>query len=129
MMDKETRERLEAAGFWIGDAEDFLGLNEEERRLVELRLAASRAVRRRREELGVTQQELARKLKSSQSRIAKVEAAAADVSLDLLFRALFAVGGGLADLIPAMRPGKKSKPGARGGKKPKTSAKAIVGKT
>src|SRR5260370_28389277 len=98
MMDKASRGRLEAAGFRVGDAEDFLGLTEEERRLVELRLAASRAVRRRREALGVTQKELAEKLKSSQSRVAKIEAAAADVSLDLLFRPLFAAGGGPADL-------------------------------
>jgi hypothetical protein len=39
-------------------------------------------------------------LKSSQSRVAKIEAGTAGVSLDLLFRALFAVGGGLADLTP-----------------------------
>jgi DNA-binding XRE family transcriptional regulator len=113
-MDKETRSRLEAAGFRIGDAEDFLGLTEEERRLVELRLAASRAVRRRRIALGVTQLGLARKLKSSQSRVAKIEAGAADVSLDLLFRALFAAGGGLADLTEGHRPGKRRKATARG---------------
>ena len=108
-MEKGARERLHAAGFRVGDAEDFLNLTDEERRLVGLRLAASRAVRRRREELGVTQQEFARKLKSSQSRVAKIEAGAADVSLDLLFRALFAAGGGLADLTKACRP-KKTAP-------------------
>src|SRR5947209_7805278 len=125
-MNKETRGRLEAAGFRVGDAEDFLGLNEEERRLVELRLAASRAVRRRREALGATQQELARKLRSSQSRVAKIEAGAADVSLDLLFRALFAAGGGLADLAGADRLGKARKPHAGGGKKPKVPAERVA---
>ena len=109
-MNKETRERLEAAGFRVGDAEDFLHLTEEERRLVELRLAASRAVRRRRAAMGVTQQEFARRLKSSQSRVAKIEAGAADVSLDLLFRALFAAGGGLADLTGATYPARTHKP-------------------
>lgn len=84
-MNKKTRKRLEAAGFRIGDAEDFLGLTEEERRLVELRLAVSRAVRTQRVKHGVTQQQLASKLKSSQSRVAKIESAAADVSLDLSF--------------------------------------------
>lgn len=98
-MDKAKRKRLEAAGFRIGDAAEFLGLMEEERRLIELRLAVSRAVRRQREMRGMTQQQLAVKLKSSQSRVAKIEAAAADVSLDLSFRALFAVGGGLMDLL------------------------------
>jgi ribosome-binding protein aMBF1 (putative translation factor) len=100
-MDKRKQKTLEAAGFRIGNAEDFLGLNEEERRLVELRVAVSRAVRRLRERHHLTQQQLAAKLKSSQSRVAKIEAGAADVSLDLLFRGLFAVGGGLADLTTA----------------------------
>lgn len=97
-MDRKKRKALEAAGFRIGDAEDFLGLTPEERELVELRLAVSRAVRRLREERHLTQHQLAAKLKSSQSRVARLEAGAADVSLDLLFRGLFAVGGGLGDL-------------------------------
>jgi predicted XRE-type DNA-binding protein len=116
-MDKETQKRLEAAGFRLGDAEDFLGLTEEERRLVELRLAVSRTVRRLREQQGMTQQQLAAKLKSSQSRVAKVEAAAGDVSLDLSIRALFAAGGSLADLVssdqPRGRGGKKGRPASR----------------
>jgi transcriptional regulator with XRE-family HTH domain len=98
-MDQETRARLEAAGFRFGDAADFLGLTEQERRLVELRVAASRAVRRLREKLGVTQKELAARFQSSQSRVAKIEAAAGDVSLDLMFKALFAAGGDVTDLI------------------------------
>ncbi len=99
MMDKKTRERLTAAGFRVCDAEDFLELNAEERQLVELRLQVSKAVRRRRQERALSQKQLASKLKSSQSRIAKIESAAADVSLDLSFRALFAAGGSLTDLI------------------------------
>jgi DNA-binding XRE family transcriptional regulator len=97
-MDKIKRKALEAAGFQFGDAEDFLKLTKEERRLVELRLAVSRAVRRRRLKKRLTQQQLASRLNSSQSRVAKIEAGAADVSLDLMFRSLFTVGGGLSDL-------------------------------
>ena len=44
-MKKETREAMAAAGWVSGDAEDFLELTQEERDLVELRLAVSRAVR------------------------------------------------------------------------------------
>jgi ribosome-binding protein aMBF1 (putative translation factor) len=97
-MNQERQKALEAAGFRVGDAEDFLGLTEEERRLVELRIVVSRTVRRLRQRQHLTQQQLATKLKSSQSRVAKIEAGAGDVSLDLLFRTLFAVGGCLADL-------------------------------
>ena len=127
-MNKDMRGRLEGAGFRVGDAEDFLGLTEEERCLVELRLAASRAVRRCREALGAAQQELARKLGPRQSRVAKIEAGAADGSLDLLFRALFAAGGELADLAGADRPGKTRKAAAGGGKKPKAPAKRVAPK-
>ena len=102
-MDKKTREDLTAAGFRVCDAEDFLELNDEERRLVELRLQVGRAVRRRRQERALSQKQLAVLLKSSQARVAKIEAAAAGVSLDLSFRALFAAGGSLTDLIPGRR--------------------------
>lgn len=98
-MDKAKRLALERAGFRIGDAEDFLELTDEERRLVELRVRLIKTVRRLRERRRITQHQLAAILKSSQSRIAKIEAGAADVSLDLLFRGLFALGGGLADLL------------------------------
>jgi hypothetical protein len=97
-MDKTKRKALEAAGYRIGDAEDFLGLTEEERRLVDLRLSVSRTVRRLRLKQRLTQQQLADKLQSSQSRVAKMEVGADSVSLDLLFRGLFAVGGKLSDV-------------------------------
>jgi hypothetical protein len=112
-MDKATRARLEAAGFRVGHAEDFLGLTEEERRLVDLRISVSRVIRRRREEGGVTQKQLAAKLKSSQSRVAKIEAGAADVSLDLLFKAFFATGGSLDDLTARLRKRKRATRGTR----------------
>jgi len=102
-MDSRKRKALTAAGFRVGDATDFLGLSDEETRLVELRVALSRAVRRRRQKRNMTQQQLATRLKSSQSRVAKIEAGAGDVSLDLMFRSLFAVGGGLADVASVKR--------------------------
>src|SRR5262249_23971662 len=102
-MDSATRKRLETAGFRVGDAGDFLGLSDAERRLVELRLAVSRAVRKARERAGVTQHQLATSLRWSQSRVAKIEAAEPGVSLDLSIRALFAAGGELSDLVKVVR--------------------------
>lgn len=97
-MEKKKRAALESAGFRVGSAEEFLGLTVEERRLVELRVAIAQTIRRLRQEQSMTQQQLADKLKSSQSRVAKIEVGAADVSMDLMFRGLFAMGGDLADL-------------------------------
>lgn len=108
-MDATKRKKLEAAGFRFGDAEDFLDLTPEERELVDLRLKVSRLVRQKREEQKLTQKELAARIKSNQSRVAKLESGANDVSLDLLFRGLFAVGGKLADVAGAV----KRRPSAR----------------
>ena len=50
------------------------------------------AVRDRRANLGFSQSELARRLGSSQSRVAKIEAGESNVSFDLLVRAMLATG-------------------------------------
>lgn len=91
-MEKTKRERLEAAGFRVGTVADFLELTPEENALVELRLALSSNLKRVREEKNLTQNALARRLGSSQSRVAKIEAGDPSVSLDLLIRAHFAAG-------------------------------------
>ena len=97
-MDKAKKARLEAAGWRIGTAEELLGLTTEEARYVELRLRLSDAVRRVRKEKDMTQVQLAKLLGSSQSRVAKVEAANASVSLDLLIRSLLAMGASNREL-------------------------------
>jgi predicted XRE-type DNA-binding protein len=102
-MNATKRKKLEAAGFRFGDAEDFLELSPEERELVDLRVKLSRAVRKLRERQNLTQQELAERIKSSQSRVAKLESGAGDVSLDLMFRGFFAVGGKLADVAKPLK--------------------------
>ena len=97
-MRREEREALEAAGWTFGDAEDFLDLTPEERQLVELRLAVSSAFRKRRLSQRLTQKETAKKLGTSQPRVAKIEAAAQDVTLDLMFRGLITLGGTIKDV-------------------------------
>jgi len=91
-MRADVARRLKARGWKAGDAADFLGLTPEEAALVELRLALSRTVRARRLKLGVSQVELASRLGSSQSRVAKLEAVDATVSIDPLIRSLLALG-------------------------------------
>jgi DNA-binding transcriptional regulator YiaG len=93
--------------FGIGDAADFLALTPEEAALVETKLALSGSVRDRRMAQGLSQAELAKRLKSSQSRIAKVEAADPTVSADLLLRALFALGATPGDVASAIRKRRK----------------------
>lgn len=86
------RSRLESAGWRVGGAADFLELSAEEAAFMELKLALAVHLRGTRLRLGWTQTEVADRLGSSQSRVAKMEAADASVSLDLLVRSLLALG-------------------------------------
>ena len=97
-MRKDKRRRLERAGWAIGDAGDFLRLSDEERRFIEAKLALAAGLRRWREQLGLTQTEVARRFGSSQSRVAKMEAADQTVSTDLLLRSLFRLGASSRDV-------------------------------
>ena len=92
VMDKAKKERLEAMGWQAVSVKDFLWLSDEEESYVELKLQLSRALKRRRKLLRWSQETLASRIRSSQSRIAKMEAADPTVSIDLLIRGLLATG-------------------------------------
>jgi predicted XRE-type DNA-binding protein len=91
-MKSEKRQKLEGAGWRVGDAKDFLELTPEEAEFVEIKLALARRVRELREERKWTQAEFAQCVGSSQSRVAKMESADPTVSVDLLVRSLLAAG-------------------------------------
>lgn len=97
-MNAAKKKRLERRGWKVGTAAEFLDLTPEEEAFVELRLKLADAVRHLRAEKRLTQVELARLLGSSQSRVAKLEAAENSVSLDLLIRSLLALGATTRDL-------------------------------
>ena len=90
--------RHAAAGWREGSVVDFLELTPEESRYIEMRLALSDYLRQLRKSSGLTQSELAARIGSSQSRVAKIEATDPTVSLDLAVRALLALGATPADL-------------------------------
>jgi len=79
-------------GWKVGDAQEFLGLSEEETAYIELRLKLAEGLKAARKNHGVTQVQLAQTLKSSQSRVAKMESGDPTVSLDLLVKSLLALG-------------------------------------
>jgi DNA-binding XRE family transcriptional regulator len=97
-MNIQKKKRLEAAGWRVGSAEDFLGLSDEEVAYIDLKMTLSQNLRQRREKAQWTQIELAKRLKSSQSRVAKIESGDPSVSLDLLIRSLFTLGVTKSDL-------------------------------
>jgi len=103
----DKRRQLERAGWTVGDAGDFLGLSADERRFVEVKLALADGLRQRREQLGLTQTEVAERFGSSQSRVAKMEAAHRTVSTDLLLKSLFRLGASAQDVARLL--GQKSR--------------------
>lgn len=103
-MNKKRKKELEASGWKVGDAADFLELDPEEAELVEIKVALARELRRRRTRKRLTQVQLARTLGSSQSRVAKMEVADPTVSVDLLLRALLALGASMRDVGKLLAP-------------------------
>jgi ribosome-binding protein aMBF1 (putative translation factor) len=97
-VNRAKRKRLEAAGWKVGDAKEFLNLTDEEATLIEVKLQLANALRTARAKRKLTQIELSRKLGSSQSRVAKMEAGDPSVSLDLLVRSLLKLGASRRDL-------------------------------
>ncbi len=97
------KSRAAKKGWRTGTVQEFLGLTDDEAAYVELRHQLAKALQELRIRLKLTQIDAAKRLKSSQSRVAKMEAADATVSLDLLLRALLALGASPEMLARAMR--------------------------
>ncbi len=91
-MNFAKKKKLEAAGFTVGDTQEFLGLSDEEMAYIEIKRSLSQYLRERRKAQKLTQTEAAKMLKTSQSRLAKMEHAEKTVSIDLLIRANLAMG-------------------------------------
>ncbi len=101
-MDKKKKKNLESKGYKVGSVEEFLGLSTEESEYIELKLALSRALAKRRKQKKLTQAQLAKMLKSSQSRVAKIEKGDPSVSVDLLVKSLLAMGANKKSIAKAI---------------------------
>lgn len=97
-MNKLKELRLKKNGWEVGTVKDFLNLSEEEFAYVELKSSLSKYLYRKRIAKHLTQNELAHKLHSSQSRVAKMEKGDPTVSVDLLIRSLFVLGASKKEL-------------------------------
>jgi DNA-binding XRE family transcriptional regulator len=91
-MNRAKKQKLTKAGWKIGSAAEFLNLTPEEELYVELKASLSRYLKRQRLASHLSQQELARLVKSSQSRVAKMEKGDPSVSIDLLIKSLLVLG-------------------------------------
>ncbi|NKB71308.1 MAG: helix-turn-helix domain-containing protein [Candidatus Latescibacteria bacterium] len=108
-MDKAKRHELEAKGWSVGTVEEFLQLTPEESAYIELKLKLADGLTQRRKEQGLPQIQLAKRIHSSQSRVAKMEAGDPSVSIDLLVKSLLALGSSPTDLAHLISEKKRSK--------------------
>ncbi len=97
------RKALQKAGFRIGSVQEFFELSAEDALYIEIKLELARELRALRRERSLTQVQLAERVASSQSRVAKMEAADATVSIDLIVRSLIALGATSGDVADAVR--------------------------
>ena len=103
-MNNTRLKKLKAAGWKVGDTKAFLKLSNEEALLVELKLSLTGALKQARAKRQISQIELAQRMGSSQSRVAKMESGDPTVSIDLLMRSLIALGASRRDLARIIAP-------------------------
>jgi predicted XRE-type DNA-binding protein len=91
---KEARKaaRRENAGWKTVTVQEFLGLSGEDMAIIEVKVALAKRLRAQRTRAGLSQVEVAKIVRSSQPRVAKMEAADKTVSIDLLVKALVKTG-------------------------------------
>lgn len=107
-MRESKRKRLEAKGWRVGSAAEFLNLSPEEAAYVELKIKLAAKLRQWRVRRRLTQGDLARLVKSSQSRVAKMEAGDPSVSLDLLVRTLLTLGASSREIARIITPPRRA---------------------
>lgn len=103
-MKAEKIKKLEAKGWKVGSAADFLELGKEDAAYIELKLSLGENLKKLRSLRHLTQIGLARRLRSSQSRVAKMESGDPSVSIDLLVRSILALGKTRKDLAKMIAP-------------------------
>lgn len=102
VMEPVKRQRLEAQGWKVGTVEELLGLSPSEAKFIELKLSLSRLLKHLRLSKNLTQEDVAKLVQSSQSRVAKMEAGEASTSIDILIRTLIFIGATPEDIATAI---------------------------
>ena len=91
-MDAKRRKKLKELGGRVTTAQEFLGLSNEDVAVVEIRVALAKGLQQRRKLAKLTQAQLAKNIRSSQSRVAKMEGGDPQASIESLIRAIHATG-------------------------------------
>ena len=101
-MKASKKKKLKNAGWKISSTDEFLGLSPEESAYIEMKLALCNSVKHARQKKRLSQIAFAKKIASSQSRVAKMESGDPSVSIDLVLKSLFALGVSREDVSQAI---------------------------
>ena len=101
-MKQAKRKKAEKAGWKVGSTQEFLGLDDAEMALIDMKLQLAGALKAKRQSKRFTQVDLAEKIGSSQSRVAKMEAGDPSVSTDLMIRGMLALGATPKEIAKAL---------------------------
>lgn len=101
-MDVVKKAKLEAAGYTVGTAAEFLQQSPCEAEMVETRAALTHMAKTLRMQAHLTQADVAAKVHTGQARIAKMEAADPDISTDFILKTLFALGANRKQIAEAI---------------------------
>ena len=91
-MTERKKKILVANGYTITDSADWLGLSNEEAQIVNMRVALAQELERVRKSKGITQAELARRVGTKQSGVARMLNNPETSTMDNLIKALIALG-------------------------------------
>lgn len=100
-MKQSKREKLEAKGWKLGSAAEFLELTPEDEAIIELKLALGNSLKSLRQRKRMNQEAVAKLIQSSQSRVAKMETGSDSVTIDLLVKSLLKLGASMNDVAKA----------------------------
>jgi predicted XRE-type DNA-binding protein len=91
-MTEKKKKMLEANGYRVVDSADWLGLSNEEAQIVDMRVALAQELERVRKAKGISQAELARRVGTKQSGVARMINNPDTSTMDNLIKGLIALG-------------------------------------
>ena len=91
-MTKEKIKKLESVGFKVTTTKDWLQLSVEEVKVIEMRVALAAELEKMRKEAGLTQAQLAKKLGTKQSGVARMLNNPDTATIDNLIKAMVSMG-------------------------------------
>jgi len=91
-MTEAKKKILEANGYQVTDSAEWLGLSREEAQIVDMRVALAQELERVRKAKGITQAELAKRVGTKQSGVARMLNNPDTSTMDNLIKALIALG-------------------------------------